>query len=180
LKNGRKSILAGADKLSLRGCSQADSTSKRRKYMATNSIAIFKDLEAISFWQGAVVVLGRFFFAMIFLLAGANHFNKQTIGYAASQGVPLASIAVPLSGVLAIAGGLSILLGYRAKLGAWLIVLFLVPVTLMMHKFWTVTDPMMAQIQMILFMKNVSMLGGALLISHFGAGPFSLDARRSR
>jgi putative oxidoreductase len=119
-------------------------------------------------------------FALIFLMAGANHFNKQTIGYAASHGVPLAAIAVPLSGVLAIAGGLSILLGYRAKLGAWLIVLFLVPVSLMMHKFWTVTDPMMAQIQMILFMKNVSMLGGAVLISHFGAGPFSLDARRSR
>jgi putative oxidoreductase len=148
--------------------------------MTTNSIAIYKDVEAISFWEGAVVVLGRFFFALIFLLAGANHFNKQTIGYAASQSVPLASIAVPLSGVLAIAGGLSILLGYRAKLGAWLIVLFLVPVTLMMHKFWAVTDPMMAQIQMILFMKNVSMLGGALLISHFGAGPFSLDGRRSR
>jgi putative oxidoreductase len=50
----------------------------------------------------------------------------------------------------------------------------------MLHKFWTVTDPMMAQIQMILFMKNVSMLGGALLISQLGAGPFSLDARRSR
>jgi putative oxidoreductase len=92
----------------------------------------------------------------------------------------LASIAVPLSGVVAIVGGLSILLGYRAKLGAWLIVLFLIPVTLMLHKFWLVTDPMMAQIQMILFMKNVSMLGGALLITQFGAGPFSLDARRSR
>jgi putative oxidoreductase len=148
--------------------------------MATNSVAISKDVEATSFWQGVVVVLGRFFFALIFLMAGANHFNKQTIGYAASQGVPLASIAVPLSGVVAIAGGLSILLGYRAKLGAWLIVLFLVPVSFMMHKFWTVTDPMMAQIQMILFMKNISMLGGALLISQFGAGPLSLDARRSR
>ena len=148
--------------------------------MATDSIAISKDVEVASFWQGAVVLLGRFFFALIFLMAGANHFNKQTIAFSASQGVPLASIAVPLSGVLAIAGGLSILLGYRARLGAWLIVLFLIPVTLMMHKFWTVTDPMMAQIQMILFMKNVSMLGGALLISHFGAGPFSLDARRSR
>ena len=148
--------------------------------MATNSIAISKDVGAISSWQGAVVVLGRFLFALIFLMAGANHFNKQTIGYAASQGVPLAAIAVALSGVLAIAGGLSILLGYRAKLGAWLIVLFLVPVSLMMHKFWTVTDPTMAQIQMVLFMKNVSMLGGALLISHFGAGPFSLDARRAR
>ncbi len=148
--------------------------------MATNSIAISKDVGAISSWQGAVVVLGRLLFALIFLMAGANHFNKQTIGYAASQGVPLAVIAVPLSGVLAIAGGLSILLGYRAKLGAWLIVFFLVPVSLMMHKFWTVTDPMMAQLQMILFMKNVSMLGGALLISQFGAGPFSVDARRSR
>ena len=148
--------------------------------MATDSIAISKNAEATSFWQGAVVVLGRFLFALIFLMAGANHFNKPTIGYAASQGVPLAAIVVPLSGVLAIAGGLSILLGYRAKLGAWLIVLFLVPVSLMMHKFWTVTDPMMAQLQMILFMKNVSMLGGALLITRFGAGPFSLDARGER
>ena len=83
-------------------------------------------------------------------------------------------------GVLAVLGGLSILLGYRAKLGASLIVLFLIPVTLMMHKFWTIPDPMLAQIQMVMFMKNVSMLGGALLITQFGAGPFSLDARRSR
>ena len=75
---------------------------------------------------------------------------------------------------------MSILLGYRAKLGAWLIVLFLVLVTPMMHKFWGVADPNMAQLQMIMFLKNVSMLGGALLISQFGAGPFSLDARRSR
>jgi putative oxidoreductase len=148
--------------------------------MATNSLAVSHGVDARSFSQGAVVVLGRFFFVLIFLMAGANHFSKQSIGYAASVGVPLASIAVPLSGVLAIVGGLSILLGYRAKLGAWIIVLFLVPVTLMMHKFWLVQDPMMAQIQMILFMKNVSMLGGALLISQFGAGPFSLDARRSR
>jgi putative oxidoreductase len=148
--------------------------------MATNSMAISHGVEARSFSQGAVVVLGRFFFALIFLMAGANHFSRQTIAFSASQGVPLASIAVPLSGVLSIAGGLSILLGYRAKLGAWLIALFLVPVTLMMHKFWTVQDPMMAQIQMILFMKNVAMLGGALLTSQFGAGPFSFDARRSR
>jgi putative oxidoreductase len=148
--------------------------------MATNSMAISNGVETKSFFQGAVVVLGRFFFALIFLVAAPNHFTRQTIAFSASQGVPWASIAVPLSGVLAIAGGLSILLGYRARLGAWLIVLFLIPVTLMLHKFWLVQDPMMAQIQMILFMKNVSMLGAALLLSQFGAGPFSLDARRSR
>src|SRR5712664_4641795 len=140
--------------------------------MATDSVAISKDVEAISFWQGAVVVLGRFFFALIFLFAAPNHFTRQTIAFSASQGVPFASIAVPLSGVLAIAGGLSILLGYRAKLGAWLIAMFLIPVTLMLHKFWAVHDPMMAQIHMGMFMKNMSMLGGALLISQFGAGPF--------
>jgi putative oxidoreductase len=92
--------------------------------------------------------------------------------------VPLASIAVPLSGVIALAGGFSILLGYRAKIGAWLIALFLVAVTPMLHNFWTVADPMARQMQMIMFMKNVSMLGGTLLISQFGAGPWSLDNRR--
>jgi len=148
--------------------------------MATNSIAISSGAETRSFSQAAVVVLGRFFFVLIFLMSGPLHFSKQEVAYAAAQGVPLASILVPFSGVLAFAGALSILLGYRAKLGAWLLVLFLVPVTVMMHNFWAVHDPMMAQIHMGMFMKNVSMLGGALLISQFGAGPFSLDARRSR
>jgi uncharacterized membrane protein YphA (DoxX/SURF4 family) len=59
--------------------------------------------------------------------------------------VPLAPIGVPLSGVVTLAGGFSIRLGYRDKIGAWLPVLFLV--------------------------------GGALLISQFGAGSWSLDAR---
>lgn len=127
--------------------------------------------------SGALAVLGRFFFVLIFLMSGPRHFMSQTIGYAAAQGVPLASIAVPLSGILALAGGLSILLGYRARIGAWLIVLFLVAVTPMMHKFWGVTDPMMYQMQFVMFMKNVSMLGGALLITQIGSGPWSMDAR---
>ncbi len=127
---------------------------------------------------GPIVLLGRLFFVLIFLMAGPNHFSSQTVAYAASQGVPLASIAVPFSGVLAVLGGLSILLGYRAKVGAWFIVLFLVGVTPMMHKFWTVADPMMHQMQMIMFMKNLAMLGGALLISQLGSGPWSLDSRR--
>ena len=145
--------------------------------MAATSTSIPYRAGAQSVSTGAVVLAGRLFFSLIFLLAGPSHFSKQTIAFAASQGVPMASLAVPLSGVIAVVGALSILLGYRAKIGAWLIVLFLVPVTFSMHKFWGVTDPMTAQIQMIMFMKNVSMLGGALLISQFGAGRFSLDAR---
>ena len=63
---------------------------------------------------------------------------------------------------------------------AWLLIIFLVPVTLMLHNFWAVKDPMLAQMQLAMFMKNLSMLGGALLISQFGAGPLSLDARHGR
>ena len=125
-----------------------------------------------------IVPAARVLFASIFLMAGLGHFSAQSIGYAASQGVPLASIAVPLSGVLALLGGASILLGYKARLGAWLIVLFMVPVTLMMHKFWGLSDPMAATIQKVMFMKNVAITAGALLITYFGAGPFSLDNRR--
>jgi putative oxidoreductase len=55
-----------------------------------------------------------------------------------------------------------------------------VPVTLMMHKFWGVSDPATAQMQMVMFMKNLSMLGGALIVSQVGAGPFSLDSRAGR
>jgi uncharacterized membrane protein YphA (DoxX/SURF4 family) len=46
-----------------------------------------------------------------------------------------------------------------------------------MHRFWTVSDPMMHQMQMINFMKNLSIIGGALLITYFGAGPLSLDTK---
>ena len=46
-----------------------------------------------------------------------------------------------------------------------------------MHNFWAVTDPMMRGMQIAMFMKNVSMLGAALLIAYFGSGPLSLDAR---
>lgn len=55
---------------------------------------------------------------------------------------------------------------------------FLIAVT-PMHKFWGLVDPVMAQMEMVMFLKNLSMLGGALLITQFGAGPWSLDARRA-
>ena len=125
-----------------------------------------------------IVLLGRIFYSLIFLNSGLFHFSGMAVGYASSQGVPLASFLVPFSGVMAIVGVLLIVLGYKAKLGAWLIVAFLIPVTFMMHAFWKETDPMQKQMQMAMFMKNISMLGGAFLITWFGAGPVSFDSRR--
>ena len=125
-----------------------------------------------------LVLLGRILYALIFVMAGPGHFTANTIAFAASKGVPLASIAVPLSGIIATAGGLSIAAGFNAKWGGWLIVLFLVPVTVMIHDFWAMTDPNMAQVNQIMFMKNLSMLGAALLITYFGSGPLSVDNRK--
>jgi len=122
--------------------------------------------------------LGRVFYALVFLIATRIHFTAEGIGYAASQGVPLPNLLVPLSGMLAIAGAIMVALGFRTRLGALMLVGFLTPVTLQMHRFWLLSDPMMRGIQEAMFLKNLSMLGAALLLVHFGPGPFSLDARR--
>ena len=124
-----------------------------------------------------IILTGRVFYSLIFVMAILSNFSQKAISEAVAQGVPLASIAVPLSGIIAILGGLSVALGYKAKWGACLLVLFLIPVTLMMHNFWTISDPIMAQMQQTMFMKNLALLGAALFISQMGSGPLSLDNR---
>ena len=128
----------------------------------------------------SIVPIARLLLVALFLFSAPGHFKAQTIAYATQQGVPFANILVPFSGLLAFAGGLSVLIGWHARVGGWLLVAFLVPVTLAMHAFWNVPDPMMRQIQMAFFMKNLAMLGGALLIAYWGAGPVSLDERAAQ
>lgn len=122
------------------------------------------------------VLIGRIIFSLIFIMSGLNHLSGEGIEMAAQSGVPLASVTVPLSGLISLLGGISIAVGYKAKLGAWLMVLFLIPVTITMHNFWSVADQHTALIQQIMFMKNFTIIGAALLIASFGSGPLSLDA----
>ncbi len=124
----------------------------------------------------AIILVGRLLFALIFILAAPRHFSHEGIQHAADLGVPMAGLLVPLSGMMALVGGLSIALGYRAPLGAWLLVGFLVPVTFLMHGFWKQADPAAAHAQQAMFAKNLAMLGAALLITQLGSGPFSLGA----
>lgn len=134
-----------------------------------------------SWWQrggmtSIMVPIGRFLFALIFLAAAPRHFSAEGIHHADELGVPLAGILVPLSGVLALAGGLSVAIGYQTRWGAWALVAFLVPVTLGMHAFWRVPDEALRHVQQAMFAKNLAMLGAALLLAWFGAGPWSIDA----
>jgi putative oxidoreductase len=112
----------------------------------------------------AIVPIGRALFALIFITSVFSHFSSATIDAAAAHGVPLAAIVVPIAGLVAFAGGLSILLGYRARFGAFLLLVYLVPVTLVMHKFGD-----------IFFMHNLSLIGTSLLVMYYGPGPISLD-----
>lgn len=125
-----------------------------------------------------VVLLGRILFSAIFIGSGIGHFCSSSIAHATSQGLPMADFLVPLSGVIALLGGLSILLGYKARYGAWLLVIFLVPTTFLMHKYWGIADQNHAMLQKIMLMKNLSMLGAALLITYFGSGPLSITKNK--
>jgi uncharacterized membrane protein YphA (DoxX/SURF4 family) len=129
--------------------------------------------------SGPIVLLGRVLFSIVFLLSSIDHFDGHDLSYAIAAHVPAAKIAVPIAGLIILASGLSIFFGYKAKLGALLIIIFLVPVTPMMHNFWAVTDPRMHEVHQVNFLKNLSLLGAALLITQFGAGPWSFDARKA-
>ncbi|MDV6013644.1 DoxX family protein [Haloechinothrix sp. LS1_15] len=112
-----------------------------------------------------VVLIGRILFAALFIGSGINHLaqaNAMT-GYATSRGVPLAKVVVPVSGVWIIVGGLLVLLGIWADLGALLLLVHVVLSAALMHAFWQETDPQARQGEMVHFMKNTGLAGAALM-----------------
>jgi putative oxidoreductase len=121
-----------------------------------------------------IFVLGRVLFSAVFILKSLDHFCPRMVDHAASMGVPLAPLLVPVAGVIALLGGLSVLFGYKAKGGAWLLVIFLLPTTFFMHPFWQSGSAFSAMMQHYCFWKNISLLGTALMIAYFGSGPLSL------
>ena len=124
--------------------------------------------------------VGRLLFAMIFIGSGLGHLTQvgPTSQYAQAKGVPAPKAMVLLTGVMMLAGGASVLLGFWMEIGTWLIILFLLPAAFMMHNFWTVDDPMQKQVEMAQFMKNLSMTGAALMlywmVQMYGYGPFTI------
>ena len=115
---------------------------------------------------GIVLLIGRVVFSFFFIYSGFNHLTKLSTyaGYAASAGVPAPTLAVAVTGLMLLGGGLSLLLGVKPKLGAALLFVFLVPTAIFMHNFWGLADPMMAGMQAANFWKNIALAGAALMI----------------
>jgi len=126
-------------------------------------------------------LVARLLISQIFLLSGIQKIldPAATQEQMASRGMFWIPFFMWAAAAVELAGGLSVLLGWKARLGAALLILFLIPVTLTFHNFWTY-PPDQQQQQMILFMHNLALMGGLLLVVTIGPGPLSIDHNKVR
>jgi putative oxidoreductase len=130
-----------------------------------------------SFLRSLTMLIGRLLIATIFILAGASKFldYDQTSAYMASKGMTMIPLFLVGAAAFEIIGGLSLLVGYKTRIGAALLLIFLIPTTIIFHSFWNTSGAEHAQAQ-IDFLKNLAIFGGLLYVLNFGAGPLSIDA----
>jgi putative oxidoreductase len=120
---------------------------------------------------------GRLLLCLIFVMSAAGKVTDwgPPAQMIADKGLPAPDALLAIAVALELIGGVSVILGFQARWGAVALLLFLVPVSLIMHNFWTIEDPAQRVGQMINFMKNVSIAGGLLLVLAVGPGPCSVD-----
>lgn len=122
-----------------------------------------------------IPLVARIFLSVIFLRSGISKILDfgGTQQFMAASGIPLALTGLLLVGsiLFELAGGLSVLLGYKQRWGAIALIIFLVPTTLIFHTNFA------EEMQVIQFLKNLALIGGLLMVVYFGAGPVSLDAQ---
>ena len=130
--------------------------------------------------QGVLAVIGRVMLCTIFFMSAVGNkipnFNKVA-ELMASKHIPAPQIMLVGAIVFLIAGSLSVILGYKARIGATLLLIFLVLATYYFHDFWHATDDKEKQELMIQFMKNLGLMGAMVLIIANGTGPMSLDEK---
>ena len=120
-----------------------------------------------------VLIIGRVLYALIFIGSGmAGHLMAagDTAAYAESRGVSNAKLLTQISGVLILAGGLGVALGILPDLAALGLAAYALITGVMVHHFWSDEDPMLRQVEMSMFMKNLALVGGGLIIFAVSAG----------
>lgn len=145
-------------------------------------------------FQGVLTIAGRVLLALIFLMSAVGNKIPQfssVVQTMENQGIPAPQIMLVGAIVFLLAGSLSIIVGFKARIGAALLLIFLVLASYYFHDFWTWPEEAMwvlntneerrqsaQQLEMISFMKNLALMGAMLMIIANGPGPMSLDARR--
>jgi len=130
----------------------------------------------MSSYSSVLALLGRVLLALIFVLSGQGKIGgfAGTAAAIASKGLPLAEVLAVLTILIELGGGLLLILGWKARWAALIIFLFLIPVSIAFHPFWTTPNSEAKQNQ-INFMKNLSIMGGMLMVAAFGPGRYSID-----
>ncbi|MDY6774081.1 MAG: DoxX family protein [Candidatus Nanohaloarchaea archaeon] len=127
-------------------------------------------------YEQIAFLIGRILMGGFFIFNGFNHFRdlEAMQGYAESKGAPMPGLTVPLTGLMLLIGGLSVLTGAYVTVGVALIVLFFLSVTPMMHDFWSYEGDQ-RQSEMTNFMKNLALLGAALTLLMVQSWPYAIQ-----
>lgn len=130
--------------------------------------------------QKPLTLAGRLLMALLFLPAGLMKIGgfAGTVGYIASVGLPMPSVAAVVAIIVEVGGGLALLAGYGTRMAALALALFTLVASFFFHPFWSAA-PDAAMVQQLLFYKNIAVVGGLLTLAAFGGGAWSLDARRA-
>ena len=125
-------------------------------------------------------LMGRILLSLVFIMSGVHKIMDWggTADYMAAEGIPLPSVFLAGAVVFELVGGVSVLVGLKTRVGALLLVIFLIPTTLIFHDFWSY-EGMEQEMQMINFMKNLSIMGGLFVVMGLGPGPLSVDKWKS-
>lgn len=129
--------------------------------------------------QNPLALIGRILLAVLFVPAGFGKIAgfSGTVGYATAMGLPLPTVGVAIALVIELFGGLALLIGYRARVAAIALAVFTLVASVFFHAYWAVPAEQQ-MVQQLLFFKNIAVVGGLLAFAAFGAGGWSLDAKR--
>ncbi len=129
--------------------------------------------------QGLPLLVGRLLLALMFVMAGFSKLTglQGTAGYIGSVGLPAPMLLAVAAGVVELLAGVLIVVGWQARWAALALAAFTVAASVLFHNYWAMPAEQQMT-QQLMFMKNLSVVGGLLVLFAFGAGPLSLDARR--
>jgi len=129
--------------------------------------------------QNLLTLIGRILLAVMFVLSGIGKIGgfAGTVGYISSAGLPMANLLAIAAIVVEIGAGIALIVGFKARWAAAALVLFTVAAAMLFHNYWTLPDDKQ-MLQQIMFMKNLAITGGLLMVMAFGAGAWSFDGRR--